>query len=115
MDIQIKRVYEPAAKADGFRVLVDRLWPRGVSKDKAAIDLWLKEVAPSHELRKWFGHAASRWDEFQRRYAAEIEANAEPFERLAGLARDEAVTLLFATREPEHHHAVFLAEKLGEL
>ena len=74
----------------------------------------MKEVAPSHELRKWFHQEAPRWEEFQHRYAAELAANPEPFERLAELARGEALTLLFATREPEHHHAAFLAERLRE-
>ncbi len=111
MDVALKRIYDPAEADDGVRVLVDRLWPRGVSKEKAAIDLWLKEVAPSHELRKWYGHDTARWKEFRKRYRAELDADPEPFERLVELAADERVTLLSSTRETKNH-ATFLAELL---
>jgi uncharacterized protein YeaO (DUF488 family) len=114
---QIKRAYEPAASADGFRVLVDRLWPRGLSKEDAAIDEWLKDIAPSAELRKWFGHDPKRWVEFKARYRQELRSA----ERSAALARlrDAArtrgsVTLLFAARDMRHNHAAVLLEVLNE-
>ena len=102
-----KRVYEPPSPADGTRVLVDRLWPRGLKKTEAAIDLWLKEVAPSVELRRWFGHDPARWDEFRHRYAAELDGNLPALQPL--LAARGRVTLLFAAHDPEHNNAVALA------
>ena len=111
-----KRVYEPPAEADGFRVLVDRLWPRGLSKERAGVDLWLKEVAPSNELRKWFQHEDPLWEEFRFRYLEELKSA----ERVAALEqlRQEAktrgtVTLLFGARNEAHNHAVLLLELLG--
>jgi uncharacterized protein YeaO (DUF488 family) len=112
MRIGVKRVYEDAGAADGRRVLVDRLWPRGVSKEKARIDQWLKEIAPSDGLRKWFGHDPARWNEFKRRYCAELEANAERVRELQELARRGAVTLLYAAKDEEHNNAVALREFL---
>ncbi|MEQ9449845.1 MAG: DUF488 family protein [Rhodospirillaceae bacterium] len=112
---QAKRVYEPAAAKDGYRVLIDRLWPRGVSKDAAAVDLWLKEIAPSTELRKWFGHDAARWEGFADRYREELKT-ADPaaaLETLRAAGRKHAVvTLLFATKEFEQSHAVLLLTAL---
>ena len=112
---RIKRVYEPPAEEDGFRVLVDRLWPRGLSKARAEVDLWLKEVAPSNELRKWFQHEDPLWEEFRFRYLEELESA----ERVAALERlrQEAktrgtVTLLFGARNEAHNHAVLLRELL---
>src|SRR5665213_2204854 len=93
--VKLKRAYEPAAADDGTRVLVDRLWPRGVSKAEAAVDLWLKDIAPSTELRKWFGHDPALWAEFQQRYADEVHGNPEPFGRLRELAREGPVTLVY--------------------
>lgn len=111
--IAIKRIYEPAANNDGCRVLVDRLWPRGLSKDKAEIDHWFKELAPSNELRHWFGHDAGKWDEFKRRYRAELEDNEEAVAPLRKLLKTEKkITLLFGTREEKHNNAVALAEYL---
>jgi len=102
-----KRVYEPAAKDDGFRVLVDKLWPRGLTKAKARVDLWLKEVAPSTELRKWFGHEAEKWPEFQKRYRAELSKDA--LESLRKLEKDhKKVTLLYGAKSQERNQAVAL-------
>jgi len=102
-----KRVYEPAAKDDGFRVLVDKLWPRGLTKAKARVDLWLKEVAPSTELRKWFGHEAEKWPEFQKRYRAEL--NKDALESLRKLEKDhKKVTLLYGAKSQERNQAVAL-------
>jgi len=106
--IRIKRVYDAPEKSDGTRVLIDRIWPRGVSKDEAAIDEWLKDVAPSTELRKWFGHSPERWDEFRRRYEAELAENEEAFERLVELCRKGDVTLVYAARDEAHNNAVVL-------
>lgn len=105
----LKHVYEPPQATDGMRVLVDRLWPRGLSKERAAIDEWLKDAAPSGELRRWFGHDVDRWEEFQRRYRAELEG-AEVVARLLELLRKGPVTLLYAARDSEHNNAVVLAD-----
>ncbi len=108
--VRIKRAYEPADDGDGYRVLVDRLWARGVSKEKAHLDAWMKEIAPSTELRRWFGHDPARWDEFQRRYRAEL---AEPerrqlVEALAERATHGPVTLIYGARDTAHNEAVVL-------
>ena len=108
-----KHVSEPAEPADGCRVLVDRLWPRGVRKSDLAHDLWLKEVAPSHELRKWFGHEPARWDDFRQRYAAELDGKGEQLERLRGLAKAGPVTLLFSARDRARNQAVALRDYLN--
>lgn len=107
-NVRLKRAYEPAAADDGTRVLVDRLWPRGVSKDAAAIDLWVKELAPSTELRKWFAHDPARWSEFQDRYAAEVRGQPEAFKQLRDLARERTVTLVYAAHDEQHNDAVVL-------
>ena len=112
MAIRLKRVYDPPSPSDGVRVLVDRLWPRGLKKEDAALDRWERDVAPSNELRKEFGHDHSRWDEFRARYFAELDANPEPVQRLVGEARKGTVTLLFAARDTEKNNAVALAEYL---
>ncbi len=106
--IGIKRVYEPAAESDGLRVLVDRVWPRGMTKEKAALDLWLKEIAPSTGLRTWFGHDPARWAEFKTRYAAELNVNGEAVARLRGLIAEGPVTLLYSAHDAEHNQAVAL-------
>ena len=115
--VRIKRVYAPPAAEDGTRVLVDRLWPRGLSKDAAALDLWLKEIAPSHELRKWFHKDPARWPEFQARYRQELELP-EPAAALTQLrqaVRDKGtVTLLFASREETKNHAALLRDLLSK-
>ncbi len=112
-EVRIKRAYDPPSPDDGLRVLVDRLWPRGLSRAEVKIDLWLKEIAPSAELRHWFGHDPVKWSEFRRRYRAELAANLEAWEKLRDLLRgQERITLLFATRDAEHNSAVVLREKL---
>lgn len=107
-NIKIKRVYEPVAPEDGMRVLVDRLWPRGLSRAGAAIDRWVKEIAPSNELRQWYNHEPARWPEFQRRYARELRGHAALLEELRDLARKGPVTLLFGSRELLRNNAVAL-------
>jgi uncharacterized protein YeaO (DUF488 family) len=109
--LQIKRVYEPAADADGLRILVDRVWPRGVSKKKAALDHWLKDVGPSTALRKWFGHKPERWTEFRKRYRKELAVNLAAKE-LRALIKGKRATLLFGAHDTEHNQAVVLAELL---
>lgn len=110
--IQVKRIYEPAAKADGQRVLVDRVWPRGLSKEAAKVDHWLKAIAPSTALRKWFGHDPAKWDEFRRRYAAELDANPDAVAELHDLAKRGKLTLLFGARDEAHNNAVALRDYL---
>lgn len=110
----LKHVYEPPQATDGMRVLVDRLWPRGLSKERAAIDEWLKDAAPSGELRRWFGHDVDRWEEFQRRYRAEL-VGSQALARLRELLRHGRVTLLYAARDSEHNNAVVLADFLREI
>ncbi|MCW5882129.1 MAG: DUF488 domain-containing protein [Anaerolineae bacterium] len=112
LDFQVKRVYEPADAGDGFRVLVDRLWPRGVSKDRAHLDLWLKDIAPSTELRTWFGHDPAKWDEFRARYFRELGEHQGDIDTLLEKARQGRVTLLYGARETEHNDAVALHEYL---
>lgn len=110
--IKIKRAYEPPASEDGTRVLIDRLWPRGVKKADAAIDEWMKTIAPSTELRKWFGHAPERWPEFQRRYRSELQRQGAELGRLRGLAQDGRVTLVYAAHDAAHNDAVVLRKLL---
>lgn len=106
--MQVKRVYEPPSGDDGIRVLVDRLWPRGLSKPRAAVDLWLKDLAPSVRLRRWFNHDPSRWAEFKQRYAEELDAKKAAVAALLGATRRGRVTLLFGARDHEHNNAVAL-------
>lgn len=108
MKIVTKRIYEEHSPAGVARILVDRLWPRGLKKEKARINAWLKEVAPSDALRRWFGHSSSRWKEFQRRYFAELDAKPEVWRPILERARAEAITLLYAARDTEHNNAVAL-------
>lgn len=110
--IQLKRAYEAAAKSDGLRILVERLWPRGVSKEKAAIDLWLKGIAPSAELRKWYGHDPDKWPEFRKRYWAELRANKNAVAELKQKIAKGSVTFVFAASDTEHNSAVALKEFL---
>jgi uncharacterized protein YeaO (DUF488 family) len=112
MSIDVKRAYDPPARSDGYRVLVDRIWPRGVTKEDLKIDAWLKEVAPSTALRKWFGHDPKKWEEFRRRYARELEPHAAALEQLVERARAGHVTLVFAAKDTEHNNAVALREHL---
>ncbi|MGE0211559.1 MAG: DUF488 domain-containing protein [Parvibaculaceae bacterium] len=111
--IRIKRIYDPRDSDDGRRILVDRVWPRGVDKSKAKLALWLKDVAPTSGLRKWFGHDPARWAEFRRRYREELDAN-PAVEDLVKAAAAEPVTLLYGARDTEHNQAVVLAEYLRE-
>jgi len=111
-NVRLKRAYEPQAASDGTRILIDRLWPRGVSKAAAAIDLWFKEIAPSTELRKWFGHDPARWDEFRRRYAAELRGLGEELRDLRDRARRGPITLVFSARDEAHNDAVVLRDAL---
>ena len=110
--IRLKRVYEPAARGDGVRVLVDRLWPRGLTKKKAAVDHWMKDIAPSSELRKWFGHDVDRWTEFKRRYKAELRQHRDLLADIRKLTKQGTVTLLFGAHDEEHNDAVVLREVL---
>ncbi|MFA5515594.1 MAG: DUF488 family protein [Desulfuromonadales bacterium] len=114
MRVGVKRIYAAPAAEDGYRVLVDRIWPRGVRKEAAAIDAWLKELAPSTELRRWFAHEASRWPEFCRRYRAELDARQDLVRGLLAKANEGALTLLFAARDEEHNNAVALRQYLLE-
>ena len=111
MTVALKRAYEAASDSDGTRVLVDRLWPRGVTKAKARIDVWLKDVAPSTQLRKWFGHDPGKCTEFQRRYRAELKGS-EALAELRKLAREGHVTLVYGAKDEEHNDAVVLAKLL---
>jgi uncharacterized protein YeaO (DUF488 family) len=112
VDVRAKRAYEEAAGSDGYRVLIDRLWPRGVSKADARLDEWARELAPSDELRRWFGHDPARFDEFRRRYANELAAHEDRLDELRARARAGTVTLVYGARDTEHNDAVVLAEIL---
>ncbi|OPZ45313.1 MAG: hypothetical protein BWY94_01424 [Actinobacteria bacterium ADurb.BinA094] len=112
--IRLKRAYEDAATGDGRRVLVERLWPRGVTKEKAALDLWLKDVAPSRDLRTWFGHDPAKWPEFRRRYREELDGREDEVAQLADLSREGTVTFVYGARDEEHNAAVVLKEYVEE-
>ena len=112
MKIAIKRVYEESKASDGTRILVDRLWPRGLAKEKAKVDLWLKEVAPSNELRKWFGHDPKKWTEFQKRYKEELRAHPEELAALKQEVKKGPVTLLYGAHDEEHNQVVVLEKML---
>jgi uncharacterized protein YeaO (DUF488 family) len=110
--IRLKRVYEPPSRQDGFRILVERLWPRGLSKERASVHLWLKEIAPSPELRKWFGHKPSRWKQFRERYWEELRHNPDPIQRLKPRLKKGTVTFVYAARDEAHNGALALKEYL---
>jgi len=110
--IRLKRAYESPAPEDGERILVERLWPRGVSKERAAIDLWMKEIAPSTELRQWYGHDPTKWEEFRRRYRAELAEKPELIAELREKAQQSTVTLIYAAKDEAHNSAVVLQEYL---
>ena len=112
MDIRLKRAYEPAAAADGYRILIDRLWPRGVTREEARLDEWARELAPSSELRRWFGHDPARFEDFRRRYAEELALHEAKLRELRQRARDGTLTLVYGARDTEHNDAVVLAEIL---
>ncbi len=113
-DIRLERAYDDASPRGGPRVLVDRIWPRGVSKEEADLALWLRSVAPSDELREWFDHDPDRWEGFRERYRAELEDREPELQRLEELAREGAVTLVYAAKDEEHNNAVVLREVLEE-
>ncbi len=110
--IRLKRAYEPPTEEDGNRILVERLWPRGISKEDAAIDHWPKEIAPSTELRKWFGHDPDRWEEFRKRYWAELDQKGDLLDDLRQKLKEGPVTFVFAAKDEEHNSAVALKEYL---
>lgn len=110
--LRVRRVHEPSARGDGRRILVDRLWPRGLAKDKAKVDYWARETAPSNGLRRWYRHDAAKWDEFRRRYAAELDGNGEAVAELERQIGDGPATLLFGSRELVYNNAVALREYL---
>jgi uncharacterized protein YeaO (DUF488 family) len=110
--IRLKRAYEEPSKDDGTRILVERLWPRGVSKERAAIDLWLKEIAPGAELRRWYGHDPDKWEEFQRRYRAELADKGEVLDELKRRLKEGPITFVYAARDEDHNSALVLKEYL---
>ena len=114
-EIRIKRVYKPAEKADGFRVLVDRVWPRGISKENAAVELWMKEIGPSTELRRWFGHRPERWEEFRTRYREELKGKQPSLDELRGYAERGPLTLVYSAKDEERNQAVVLSQILKGL
>ncbi len=113
MNYQIKRIYDEKEASDGFRVLVDRLWPRGISKEKAAIDLWAKDIAPSSELRKWFNHDPEKWPEFRKRYQKELKDNSSAVDQFhAAIKGHKKITLLYGAKDTEHNQAIVLRDLL---
>lgn len=113
MQVNIKRVYDAPDKSDGYRVLVDRVWPRGMTKEKADVDMWLKEIAPSTALRKWFGHDPGKWAEFKKRYKQELNKNEEFVQELKEQAKGKKVTLVYSAKDEAHNQAVVLKEWLA--
>jgi len=114
MHMALKRVYEEPAESDGTRILVDRLWPRGLTKEKAKINVWLKEIAPSAELRKWFNHEPSKWPEFKKRYWAEIDNNTEALSALKKHLANGTVTIVYSAKDEEHNDAVAIKQYLDK-
>jgi uncharacterized protein YeaO (DUF488 family) len=112
VDVRLKRAYEPVAAADGYRVLIDRIWPRGVTREDARLDEWARDLAPSADLRRWFGHDPARFEEFRRRYAEELASQERKLRELRRRAREGTLTLVYAARDTEHNDAVVLAEIL---
>lgn len=113
MKIKIKRVYESPEKTDGFRILIDRVWPRGMTKEKASVDLWLKEIGPSTALRKWFNHDPEKWNEFKKRYVKELKNNKEAIDQIKAHLKKGTVTLVYSAKDEEHNQAVVLKEFLN--
>ena len=112
--IKLKRVYEKPSKEDGLRVLVERLWPRGFTKERASVDLWLKDIAPSTELRKWFGHDPAKWEQFCKRYRVELEQRKEAVNLLKQKSEEGTITLVYAARDEKHNSAIALKELLEQ-
>jgi uncharacterized protein YeaO (DUF488 family) len=115
MTIRVKRVYEPVAEDDGYRILVDRLWPRGIRKTDAEVDLWLKDAAPSTDLRRWFNHEPEKWKAFKTRYFAELDGNRQKLQPLLDAANAGNLTLVYSSRDEEHNQAIALREYLERL
>jgi uncharacterized protein YeaO (DUF488 family) len=113
-DVRIKRVYDEAEAGDGYRALIDRLWPRGISKDNARLDEWARDLAPSNELRKWFGHVPERFPQFRDRYRKELAGQADAIEQLRRRSQERPLTLVYGARDREHNDAVVLAELIRE-
>jgi uncharacterized protein YeaO (DUF488 family) len=113
--IKLKRAYDQAVKSDGFRILVDRLWPRGISKERAALDIWMKDIAPSTELRTWFGHDPAKWSEFKKRYKAELKKNSELTNFIHKKAAHAIVTLVYGAKDQEHNEAIVLKDFIEHL
>ncbi len=114
MNIYMKRIYTAASEMDGKRILVDRLWPRGIKKEDAKIDLWAKEITPSTELRKWYAHDSQHWEEFQQRYRAELRSQTEVLQQIREMARQEKVSLITAAKSENHNHVIVLKQVLEE-
>lgn len=112
MELKIKRVYDKPEKVDGTRILVDRVWPRGMTKEKASVELWLKDIGPSNELRKWFAHDPVKWKEFQKRYAAELKKNEAIVSQLKEYTKNGTVTLVYSAKDEEHNQAVVIRDFL---
>lgn len=110
MNIALKRIYEKPSPSDGVRILVDRLWPRGVSKERAKLDRWLRDIAPSTNLRKWFAHDPKKWNDFNRKYTAELKANMAAIKELIGIADKQHITLLYGAKDETHNEAVVIKE-----
>jgi len=108
--ISIKRIYDKPKKEESFRILVDRLWPRGLSKEKAQVDLWLKEIAPSDKLRKWFSHDPKKWDSFKKKYKIELKDKQELVEKIKKIEKKKTITLLYSAKDEEHNNAIVLKE-----
>jgi uncharacterized protein YeaO (DUF488 family) len=114
--IEIKRAYQTVDERDGFRILVDRLWPRGISKDKAKLDLWMKDIAPSNDLRKWFGHDPDKWEEFQNKYIEELKDKKQFLKEIKDIEKEKlTVTLIYGAKDEEHNNAVVLRDILKKL
>jgi uncharacterized protein YeaO (DUF488 family) len=114
LDVRTKRIYDPPDRGDGYRVLIDHVWPRGVSRERAKLDQWARELAPSDPLRRWFDHVPERFEEFRSRYRQELEDHGARLEELRGQARNGPVTIVYAARDREHNNAVVLAELLRD-
>lgn len=114
-EIRIKRVYQEASEDDGLRILIDRLWPRGIKKEEAAVDLWLKDIAPSTELRKWFNHEVEKWPAFKKAYLKEVKSKPETLQLLKDKAKEQNITLIYAAKDEKHNDAVVLQEFLKQL
>jgi len=112
--VWLRRAYDPPTRNDGYRVLIDRIWPRGVSRERARLDEWVRELAPSDELRRWFGHDPQRWEEFQRRYRAELELKHDELDRLVSRVAQGRVTLVYGARDEQHNNAAVVRQVLDE-